>query len=271
MDTIQTTIAMSAEVDKNDTLKLLFEEKDENIVIASKVIDAKTKTGIANAKVYVYDNQLHSHQVYITDQEGNYSFKGKKKSKYLIKALHQVYFSDCAQLEIVKSKAKTTITPLELNKMERSMTFEIKDLYYDYDKSAIRADAAMVLDRLVSFLNEYPNIKVELGSHTDARGSDSYNKVLSQSRANAAVAYIVSKGINKNRITAKGYGESQLRNQCRNNVSCTEEAHQLNRRTEIKIPSMSVKENVLPKEDIDLNPFEKLTDFESCSQIKVNE
>ena len=271
LDTIQTTIAISAEVDKNDTLKLLFEETDENIWIASKVIDANTKKGIANATVYVYDSKLQSHQAFITDPEGNYSFKGKKKNNYLIKALHQLYFSDCAQLAMVKAKAKVTIAPLELNKMERSMTFEVKDLYYDYDKSAIRADAGMVLDRLVGFLNEYPNIKVELGSHTDARGSDSYNKELSQDRANAAVAYIVRKGINKNRITAKGYGESQLRNQCRNNVSCTEEAHQLNRRTEIKIPSMSVKENVLPKEAIDANPFEKLNDFESCSKIKVNE
>jgi outer membrane protein OmpA-like peptidoglycan-associated protein len=271
LDTIRTTIAISADVSKNDTLTLLFEEEDENILITSQVIDAKTKIGIANAKVYVYDSQLKSQQVFFTDNNGNYTFKGKRKSNYLLKALHQVYFSDCAQLEIVKAKAKASITPLELNKMQKSMTFEVKDLYYDYDKSTIRTDAAIVLDRLVGFLHEYPNIKVELGSHTDARGSDAYNQALSQSRANAAVAYIVSNGIDKNRITAKGYGESQLLNQCHNNVSCTEAEHQLNRRTEIKIPSFSVKENVLPKEEIDLNIVEKLHDFDSCRKIKVDQ
>jgi outer membrane protein OmpA-like peptidoglycan-associated protein len=271
LDTIRTTIAISADVSKNDTLTLLFEEEDENILITSQVIDAKTKIGIANAKVYVYDSQLKSQQVFFTDNNGNYTFKGKRKSNYLLKALHQVYFSDCAQLEIVKAKAKASITPLELNKMQKSMTFEVKDLYYDYDKSTIRTDAAIVLDRLVGFLHEYPNIKVELGSHTDARGSDAYNQALSQSRANAAVAYIVSNGIDKNRITAKGYGESQLLNQCHNNVSCTEAEHQMNRRTEIKIPSFSVKENVLPKEEIDLNIVEKLHDFDSCRKIKVDQ
>jgi len=78
-------------------------------------------------------------------------------------------------------------------------------------------------------------IWIELGSHTDSRGKGDYNLTLSQKRAESAVQYIISRGIEKNRITARGYGETQLVNKCANGVICTKEEHQLNRRTEFKI------------------------------------
>ncbi|MNR02849.1 Outer membrane porin F precursor [compost metagenome] len=84
-------------------------------------------------------------------------------------------------------------------------------------------------------MTDNPTIWIELGSHTDSRGKDNYNLDLSQKRAESAVQYIISRGINKNRLTAKGYGETQLLNKCANGVNCTEEEHQLNRRTEFKI------------------------------------
>lgn len=106
---------------------------------------------------------------------------------------------------------------------------------YDFDKSNIRKDAAVELDKLVAIMKENPTIWIELGSHTDSRGNDQYNKWLSQSRANSAVQYIIDRGIEKSRITAKGYGESVPVNQCTNGVKCSEADHQLNRRTEFKI------------------------------------
>ncbi len=84
-------------------------------------------------------------------------------------------------------------------------------------------------------MKENPTIWIELGSHTDSRGNDQYNQSLSQRRANAAVQYIIGKGIDKSRITAKGYGESRLVNGCSNGVSCSVADHQLNRRTEFTI------------------------------------
>jgi peptidoglycan-associated lipoprotein len=107
--------------------------------------------------------------------------------------------------------------------------------WYDFDKSNIRPDAAKELDKLVTILIENPTIWIELGSHTDSRGNDQYNQWLSQSRANSAVQYIIDRGIDKSRITAKGYGESVPVNQCTNGVVCSEADHQLNRRTEFKI------------------------------------
>ena len=115
--------------------------------------------------------------------------------------------------------------------------WDFDPIYYDLDKSNIRADAALVLDKIYSFLLSNPSIKIELGSHTDSRASFDYNKNLSDKRAKSALQYLLRKGINPARITSKGYGESQLVNHCEDGVSCDDDLHQLNRRTEIKILS----------------------------------
>ena len=127
--------------------------------------------------------------------------------------------------------ANVELEPAELNK-----TFEIENIYYDYDKWAIRPDAAAELDKLFSVLNDNPQLIIEMGSHTDSRGRDAYNLNLSQKRAKAAVNYLVENGkLDPSRLTYKGYGETQLANNCGNGVPCSEDKHQLNRRTELKI------------------------------------
>ncbi len=109
-------------------------------------------------------------------------------------------------------------------------------IYYDFDESYIRdPDARPELDRVVAFMKKYPGVKVELGSHTDSRGTDQYNVGLSNRRANEAFAYITSKGISSNRLSKAWYGERVLDQPCPDGVDCTEELHQLNRRTEFKI------------------------------------
>ena len=120
---------------------------------------------------------------------------------------------------------------LTLNKIVVNKAIEVKDIFYDYDKYNIRPDAAIRLDTLVQTLADNPKINIELSSHTDQRGNDAYNMKLSQRRAEAAVAYIVSKGIAQVRITAKGYGETRpiVKN------AKTEAEYQLNRRTEFKV------------------------------------
>lgn len=114
----------------------------------------------------------------------------------------------------------------------------INPIYFDLNKWDIRPDAAAELDKIVRVMNEYPNIVIELGSHTDSRGSDSYNLNLSDKRAKSSAKYIVSKGIDSSRIYGKGYGETKLVNSCKNNTPCSEEEHQQNRRTEFKIVKM---------------------------------
>ncbi len=122
---------------------------------------------------------------------------------------------------------------IDLDSIEIGKRFQIKNIYYDFDKWAIRTEAANTLDKLATFLKDNPGIKVELGSHTDARGADDYNLRLSDKRAESAVSYLVTtQGIASGNITAKGYGETQLISTC---TDCSDYDHQQNRRTEIKI------------------------------------
>lgn len=118
--------------------------------------------------------------------------------------------------------------------------FELRDIYYDLDESFIRTDASNSLDELATLLNKYKNLKIELGSHTDCRNSKNYNLALSQRRALAAVNYLVCQGIDRCRLVAKAYGESTLVNKCDcegedTGEDCTDEEHQRNRRTTVKI------------------------------------
>lgn len=119
------------------------------------------------------------------------------------------------------------------NLMGRSIVLE--KVYYDFNKYDIRPDASRELDKIVDLLREFPSMEIELSSHTDTRGTDKYNETLSQNRADAAVEYIISKGISASRLSARGYGEKYPRNKCKDEVECSEEEHQYNRRTEVKI------------------------------------
>jgi hypothetical protein len=138
--------------------------------------------------------------------------------------------------------------PLLLDKLEVNKSFRVENIYYDLDKWFIRDDAKPALDNLVDIMKKYP-ITAELSSHTDCRASQAYNDELSQKRAEAAVRYITLQGVDPSRLVAKGYGETRLVNQCSDGVSCTEEEHQLNRRTEFKILSIEKRVN-----DNDFNP-----------------
>jgi peptidoglycan-associated lipoprotein len=122
-----------------------------------------------------------------------------------------------------------------LSKYKVNQVFTLENIYYDFDKWNIRKDASTELDKVIAFLAENPPVVVELGSHTDSRGSFRYNDKLSERRAESAVKYIIAGGIAESRITAKGYGEYKLVNKCSDGINCTKEEHQANRRTEIKI------------------------------------
>lgn len=125
----------------------------------------------------------------------------------------------------------TFLTDINLDQIFIGKTFRLENIYYDLDKYDIRPDAAKELDKLVQILKDNPTIKIELGSHTDVRGSDLYNIRLSQRRAEAVINYLSIKGISKERLEAKGYGETELIIQNAKN----EEEHQVNRRTEFKV------------------------------------
>lgn len=111
----------------------------------------------------------------------------------------------------------------------------ILHIYYDFDQAYIRDDAIAELDKLLNIMNENPEIIIEIGSHTDARGSKNYNNRLSQRRAESVVRWLGTRGIERDRMIPIGYGETKTVNNCKDFVPCNERDHQLNRRTEFKI------------------------------------
>lgn len=118
-------------------------------------------------------------------------------------------------------------------------TLELNPIYFDFDKHNIRPDAALELEKVIAVMKEYPNLEIDVRSHTDSRAPDSYNMSLSQRRNLSTIRYIVNQGnISNRRLTGRGYGESQLTNACGNGIECSEEEHQLNRRSEFIIVKM---------------------------------
>ncbi len=130
----------------------------------------------------------------------------------------------------------TLIANVELDKIDLDKSIVIKNIYYDYNSAIITEQSKKELDKVVGLLKTNPGLIVELGSHTDARGTDDYNLTLSQARAQSAVDYItLASSVSKEKLKAKGYGETKLTNNCKNGVQCTDEQHLQNRRTELKV------------------------------------
>lgn len=118
---------------------------------------------------------------------------------------------------------------------KKDMVFEIRNIYFAYNKANIRPESYEILDKVVEYMKDNPDIKIELSAHTDSRGSDRYNEDLSQRRAQSTVNYLKEHGVKMKRMIAKGYGEEKLLNRCENGMECSEEKHQENRRVEIKV------------------------------------
>lgn len=190
-----------------------------------------------------------------------FPFTLQPERSYMVIANAEGFKPDTASFNTLGVKKSTSIEKkLTLRLVKREPEFDtlrinepirLDNILYDYDKDNIRPDAEPDLQSVVDLMKKYPDMKIELSSHTDARGNDAYNEDLSQRRANSAVAWIVAKGIKSDRIVAKGYGEKQPQNKCTNGVECTEEEHQLNRRTEFKItagPTSIVIERVEKRE-----------------------
>jgi outer membrane protein OmpA-like peptidoglycan-associated protein/tetratricopeptide (TPR) repeat protein len=212
---------------------------DESVLqIKGRVVD-ESNVPLVGATVFMLDPITNQVKVLITDEDGWYSDEAAYNQNYAPKAMKDGYMEDCLTFRSPAGEVELYNVPrdLILTKLEVDQVFKVENIYYDLDKWYIRKDAEAPLNDLVAFMKKYP-ITAELSSHTDSRASDEYNRELSQKRAESAVRYIILQGIAPSRITAKGYGESQLVNKCADGVDCTEEEHQANRRTEFRITSI---------------------------------
>jgi outer membrane protein OmpA-like peptidoglycan-associated protein len=173
---------------------------------------------------------------------GKLAFDAGEESSYSLFVSKDGYLNKSTSATTIGKKTTDSIhvqvyVEVELEKIWPDYSFEIPNIYYDYNEATLRPESFPVLDSLLSFFFENPDITIEIGSHTDSRGSKSYNEELSQARAQSVVDYLTSKEVNAERLIAKGYGESKLVNECSDGVECTEEQHQRNRRTTFRIVS----------------------------------
>ena len=212
--------------------------KKNMVSLSGRVFNADDKTGVANHPVTLTNISDSKVMNTVTDANGLYRFENLTlNNAYIVKTVKK----DCGDADEAFNTnnviGEKTIK-YDLALLCKGDIIKIDNIYYDYNKSDIRSDAAVELDKVVALLNKYPTMKIELRSHTDSRGKDAYNLKLSDGRAKAAVDYIISKGIAANRLVAKGYGETELLNYCKNEVECDDKMHEQNRRTEFKILQM---------------------------------
>jgi outer membrane protein OmpA-like peptidoglycan-associated protein/tetratricopeptide (TPR) repeat protein len=213
--------------------------------------DEGNETLLSNTNVKLFDNEDNLIAEEVTGREGKFMFRVYTEEDYYVLGEKPEYLTTRVSFSTVgKSIPKDSLTKLitntqftikvPLDKIVIDKAIVLENIYYDLDEDYIRPDAAVELDKLVAILKDNPEIKIELSSHTDSRQTAEYNMDLSNRRAQSATDYIIEAGIDTERITAKGYGESLLiiSDEEINSLPTVEEreaAHQINRRTEFKI------------------------------------
>jgi len=224
-------------IGSDDIYSFTYRKPKISIQLAGTVRDKKTNDLLSEVVVSLFNQNGQLVTKNSTGLDGVVTFDVEKEQRLKLQGEKIGYMSETLFVEPITAKSDTTVyVTLLLQSVQKvGEKFVLEDIYYDFDKYEIRPDAALILNKLVATLRDNPTLKIELSSHTDSRGSDKYNMTLSQKRAQAAVDYIVSQGIARERMVAKGYGESRLVNGCSNGVKCTETEHQANRRTEIEV------------------------------------
>ena len=203
---------------------------DPNSKVVQKVILPESSITINSL---LDKNQLKS------DEDGRFYFDLVDNISYDLSVKKEGYFNKLVELELEniteKAEADTTINlEIVLDRIIVGEEIVLNNIYYDLDKATIREDAVPALTELASMLKQNPDIEIQLSAHTDCRGTAFYNINLSQSRARSVTNFLIDSGISRDRLVAKGYGKSVPAIDCECN-DCTEEEHQINRRTTFKI------------------------------------
>lgn len=224
-----------------ETRPLLFDCYQE---VNGIVIDAGTKKPIPYAIVTLRDENGSEVEKITTEKDGKFSFnKAVCETGYELLG-EKKYYEQKLKRFVTRTKhnGETLMTiPLSDNFIIRRRSkqmLDIKVINFDFNKSNIRPDAANQLDRVVNTMIRYPNMIIDMGSHSDSRGGGLYNLILANKRAKSVINYIIEHGISSERISGKGYGEKILLNHCKDGVKCTEKEHEINRRSEFVITRM---------------------------------
>lgn len=213
------------------------------LTLKGQIFDAVNNEPVEGAKVVLARENGEEIAYFITERNGKYEHLIDRDQKFVLKgSKHKYQDVEKGFNSFGLEKEKEIVVNLNIGLepvRDVVVLADLETIYFDFDKFNIRPDAATELDKVVALMNKYPEMVIRLESHTDSRADDQYNMDLSNKRAKSTYDYIISKGINSERITKyEGFGESQLVNKCSNGVKCTEAEHQLNRRTEFIIIKM---------------------------------
>ncbi|MBF8150577.1 OmpA family protein [Winogradskyella sp. F6397] len=203
-----------------------------NQQITGVVREARTDIILSDVTVQLIDETGKIIEETTTQEDGVYIFDVECDQTYTILGSKPDYKNDKGTVTTSNENEKTNTLDLTLTPLLKDNQIVINPIYFDFDKSNIRTDAEYELENIVDVLRKHSEMVIKIESHTDSRGRDKYNMKLSDRRAKSTRDYIISRGIDASRIvSAIGYGESQLLNECSNGVKCSEEEHQLNRRS----------------------------------------
>ena len=213
--------------------------------LSGLITDVDTKEILPNAKVILFDDKMNKISETTSSDKGSYSFKIECNKKYYVRASKEEYETTEKSFGPVTKtgesklniELKRNIFPVEVG-TDLAKILDVSIIYFDLDKWNIRPDAAEDLEKIIAVMNQYPNMSIDIRSHTDSRQTHKYNELLSDRRAKSTLEFMVKNGINRNRLTAKGYGETQLVNNCSDDIPCSEAEHQKNRRSEFIVLKM---------------------------------
>lgn len=213
--------------------------------LAGIVTDQDTGLALPNVNVSLFNEKFEPLKVNVSDEKGKYSFNVECGKTYYIRTEKIDYVTKESKISTNTTSGITNFS-IALEKAgcklavgdDLGKCFGIKMIYFDLAKSSIKKEATFELEKILDVLQQYPAMKLDIRSHTDSRQTAKYNEVLSDRRAKSTIEWLVKNGIDSSRLTGKGYGESQLVNNCLDGVKCTEEEHQSNRRSEFIIISM---------------------------------
>ncbi len=229
--------AMVNSTNRNANATLIH--NDPRFTVVGKAINLNGNKPEAGVSVSLKNNDKGSIKMGTSQSgTGSFTFQIDANSDYELVGKKASYISNIEKVSTKGlTRSQTLYVELEIGvaEVEKGKALVLQNIYYDLDKANIREEASSDLEKLTTFLQDNPTFTIEIASHTDSRGSDEYNLKLSTDRAQAVANYITKKGIDKNRFTVKGYGETKLINNCANGITCTEAEHQLNRRTEFTL------------------------------------
>jgi len=229
-----------------------FEIPECEQLLVGTVQDMDTDQLLHNSTVILFDGEGNELKRTIVGEDAVYQFSLDCEMEYLVRGVKETYTSNEKRfttpnrkqelrLQLLLDKDEQAIAPCD----DLAKILDIPIIYFDFDKSNIRYDAEIELQKVLAVLNKYPTMTIDIRSHTDCRGTEAYNESLSERRAQSTRKYLIDNGIPSERLTAKGYGEYRLVNDCgcepTNESSCSEIEHQLNRRSEFIITGINGK------------------------------